>query len=126
MKCFVHIIFETRVIHEMCTLHLTPYFQRSNATISHHRFQVWWTIQDIFRTGIVHSILSKTLFLRVQKLKKNDIFICKLCTQSKHVKIYENLRISLNYARSRTPLLYTHTTHKLAFLCGIKLSESCQ
>ena len=37
---FVYIIFETRVTDEMCTLHLTRYFRRSYATISHHRFQV--------------------------------------------------------------------------------------
>ena len=67
---FVHIIFETRVIHEMCTIHLTRYFRRSKALISHHRFQVWWTIRYIFMTGVVQSILSKTLVLRVQKLKQ--------------------------------------------------------
>ena len=32
------------------------------------------------------------------KIKTTDILRCKLWTQSKHVKIYDNLRISLNEA----------------------------
>ena len=45
--CFVHNIIETRVTHKTCTVHLTRHFRLSNATILHHRVQVWWTIQDI-------------------------------------------------------------------------------
>ena len=50
-------------------------------------------------TCLVHSILSKTLVLTVQKkIEISDILRCKLLTQSKHVEIYDNLRISLNEA----------------------------
>ena len=49
-------------------------------------------------TGEVQRILSKTLVIKVQKIKTTDILRCKLWTRSKHVKIYDDLRISLNEA----------------------------
>ena len=52
-----------------------------------------------FMTCVVHSILSKNPRpTSAKKMKIIDILRCKFWTQSKHVKIYDKLRISLNEA----------------------------
>ena len=53
---------------------------------------LYWTFYDRCSTPyfVVNSHPTSA------KIKTTDILTCKLCTQSKHVKIYENLRISLN------------------------------
>ena len=66
------------------------------------------------------------------KIKKNDILRCKLWTQSKHVKIYDNLRISLTEALfsiklGTRPLFFILIRPVSWHFCdGIKLSDSCR
>ena len=90
---FVHNVIETRVTHKTCTVHLTRHFRLSNATILHYRVQVWLTIQDIIWQYIVQNSRPTSA-----NIKTTDILRCKLWTQSKHVIIYDNLRIILNEA----------------------------
>ena len=64
------------------------------------------------------------------KIKTNDTLRCKQCAQSKHVKIYDNLRISLNEALfsikpGARPLFFIVIRPISWHFCdGIKLSDS--
>ena len=66
------------------------------------------------------------------KFKTTDIVICKLWTQSKHVKLFDNLRTSLNETMfsirpGARPLFFILTRPISRHFCdGIKLSDSCQ
>ena len=83
-------------------------------------------------TGVVHSIFVENSRPKIAKNKKTDILRCKLWTQSKHVKIYENLLSSLKEALvsikpgPRHLLFILIRPIRWHFCDGIKLSDSCR
>ena len=87
-----------------------------------------------FMTGVVHSILSKTLDScpTSAKIKTTNILRCKLWTLSKQVKIYNNLRISLDEALFSVnpgvrPLFFILIRPISWHFCdGLKLSDNCE
>ena len=131
MKCFVHNIIETRVTHKTCTVNLTRHFRLVNATICITAFKY----DGLYRT--FYDRCSTQYFVENSrptsaKIKATNILRCKLWTQSKHVKHYDNLRISLNEALfsikpGTRPLFFILIRAKSLHYCdGIKLSDRCR
>ena len=80
----------------------------------------------------ITQVLSIFIVIRVQKRKMTDRLWCKLSALSKHVKIYDELWISLSEASFSTeptarPLDFILLQPKRWHFCDkIKLSDSCR
>ena len=97
MKCFVHIIIETRVTHKMCIVYLTRQVGRTNAKFCITAFKNGGLYRAFYDRCRIQYFVENSRPMSA-KTKTTDVLRCKLRTQSRHVKNYENLRISLNEA----------------------------
>ena len=95
MKFFVHNIIETCAAYKTCTVHLTRHFRLSMQQFCITAFKYGGLYRTFYDRCSTQYFVENS-HPKSAKIKTTDILRCKHWTQSKHVKIYDNLRISLN------------------------------